>query len=129
MSKGLEDLKVGDKVFLNGGSWQRIVEIRTVSKVGKLHIQLEGLSAKFRVVGGGQVNGDRWSSAWISRYDESKWKQYQEEKRDKKIRKALSAFEWHKCSKELAVAVFSLIEADAHVGRAPQQTLPEEGNA
>jgi hypothetical protein len=106
----LQDLKVGDKVLICGGGWERALQVSTIAKIGKLHIILPS-GKKYRKDSGYETGASTWARfhAHIEPFNEKEWKEYQADQRDKKMRRELRDFDWSKADMDLVRAVRALL--------------------
>jgi hypothetical protein len=109
----LVDVKVGETVILCMAGWGSHMQLRRVSKVGKLHIQIEGEGdgSKYRKSTG--YKAGRFSSSWyVIPYEESRWREYLAQKRREEIRRSLESFDWRGCDMNLAEQVYAIISPE-----------------
>jgi hypothetical protein len=89
----LRDLKVGDHVCFHGGGFSSRVEVKTVERVTKTQIIVQGSTCKYRRDGGGKVSASQWDSGRISVITERTVKGIIEQVKRAKVDNCITALE------------------------------------
>lgn len=101
----LSGLKVGDKVIVfHGGA-----AVRTVSKVGKMHVTVYG--QKYRMTGWAVGSGP-WTSHYVEPFTDEKWAAIKQKGSDNRSRSRLEDYQtWRKLPIETIREVCALLDS------------------